>query len=340
MNNQLSIPAEWEPHDACWVIWPVRNDSWALGLEAAKYAYANVIHAIAAFEPVNVIVTSDNRLSAEARLSQDNTRLLEFKVNDSWARDTFPVFVRSQSQLGGIAFQFNAWGQKFFPYDLDAKLAASVNDHLSQEQPGYLPTLSDMVLEGGSIHSDGQGTLLTTSECLLNKNRNPCLSQLEIEKELRSTLGVEQILWLPWGLAHDDDTDGHVDNIACFIEPGHVLTQKAVSADSPNVRRYGENKNYLEHQGDKVQCISEIEEPDELIIAGRHMAPSYINYYLANGAVIMPKFGMDRQDSQAYDMLQSLFPQHQIIAVDALPIVSGGGDIHCIAMQQPANPTP
>ena len=338
MKNLLSKPAEWEAHEACWVIWPATSDIWALGLEAAEHAYTNVIHAITAFEPVNVIVTSDNRLSAEKRLSQDNIRLLEFNVNHSWARDTLPIFVRNQSQLGGVAFQFNAWGEKFFPYDLDAKLAASVNDHLNQEQPSYLPISSDMVLEGGSIHSDGQGILLTTAECLLNKSRNPNLSQLEIEKELRCTLGIEQILWLPWGLAHDDDTDGHVDNIACFIKPGHVLTQKAVSADSPNVRRYEENKNYLERQSDKVQCISEIEEPEELIIAGRYMAPSYINYYLAKGTVIMPKFGMERQDSQAYDILQSLFPLHQIIAVDALPIVSGGGGIHCITMSQPANP--
>jgi agmatine deiminase len=254
-------------------------------------------------------------------------------LDDSWMRDSGPSFIiDGRGGLAGVDWRFNAWGDKFLPYDRDALVAERLLERLSVRRYA-----APLVLEGGSIHVDGEGTLLTSEECLLHPNRNPELDRTAIEELLRRYLGVKAFVWLGQGL-DKDDTDGHVDNIACFVRPGVVM---AVTCDDPadpnhailqdNLARLGKTRDA---RGRALEII-ELPLPREpRYLDGQRLALSYVNFYIANGGIVMESFG-DANDAQAREIVSKAFSDRQVVQVPALDILAGGGGIHCITQQQP-----
>lgn len=243
------MPAEWEPHEQTWMVWPERPDNWRNGGKPAQAAFAAVAKAIARFEPVTVCASAGQYENARARLDDGNIRVVEISNDDAWVRDTGPTFViDDKGDVRGVDWGFNAWGGfeggLYFPWQRDDQVARKI---LEIERRARYRT-DDFVLEGGSIHVDGEGTLITTEECLLNHNRNPHLSQAEIERTLRDYLAVESIIWLPNGL-YNDETDGHVDNFCCYVRPGEVLLAWTDDQDDPNYLRCQAALRVLEERG-------------------------------------------------------------------------------------------
>jgi agmatine deiminase len=252
--------------------------------------------------------------------------IVELPLDDSWLRDCGPIYVRrADGRRRAVHFRFNGWGEKFSPWDRDAAVGGLIAERLGDEVRA-----ADIVLEGGSILSDGAGTLLTTEECLLNPNRNPGLGRDEIEAALRRELGVERIVWLGQGLVEDRDTDGHVDLIAALTRPGQVLLQ-AVPNGNPNFERLFENRTRLRGAG-----IDVVELPflPYVSVAGERVAASYLNLYLCNGAAIVPVTGANT-DEQALAIIASVFPGREVVAVPGAVLAYGGGGPHCITQQVP-----
>jgi agmatine deiminase len=331
-DDGFFMPAEWAPHERCWMAWPCRDSLWGEGLAAARAAYAAVAKAISAFEPVTMLANAEELEEAGAQCGPD-VSCQAMPLDDSWMRDSGPSFViDGKGGLAGVDWRFNAWGGKFQPYDQDALTAERLLAQLSL--PRYAAPL---VLEGGSIHVDGEGTLLTSEECLLHPNRNPDLTRVDIEELLRRYAGVESFVWLGEGL-DKDDTDGHVDNIACFVRPGVVM---AVTCDDPADRNHAIMKDNLARlakaRDAKGRALEVIELPlprEPRYLDGQRLALSYVNYYIANGGVVMPSFG-DANDAQAFEIVSRAFPGRKVVQVEAGAILVGGGGIHCITQQQP-----
>jgi agmatine deiminase len=325
------MPAEWAPHARCWMAWPCRAELWRGRLAAARAAYTTVARAIARFEPVTMVVRPGD--AAAARDALGNTiALLELPLNDSWMRDTGPTFlVNQKGALAGAAWQFNAWGGKYRDYAEDARLAARLLVHLG------LPCFeAPFVLEGGAIHVDGEGTALVTEQCLLNPNRNPALKRADVEAHLADWLGVKTVIWLGQGLV-DDETDGHVDNLACFVRPGVVLALAEDDYLEPNFAALSDNLARLRKAKDargRDLTVIPIHQPAARHADGKRLALSYINFYRANGGLIVPRFE-DARDVAAQQALAEAFPELKIATVPALDILRGGGGIHCITQQQP-----
>ncbi len=339
--SSFRVPAEWEQHTRTWVIWPCRDIIWEGQLELAQQSYEAVIRAVARYEPVCVIVKPTLLEEVTARFIDLDSKVSIFvkEVDDSWARDVMPFFTLNQNgTLSALNWQFNAWGEKFFPYSYDQEIAHHVIDSLKSSGELSTSFSVDMILEGGSVHFDGEGTLLTTKQCLLHKNRNPHFSQDEIESELKKQFSIEKVIWLEEGLSGDVDTDGHVDVIAAFVKPGTVITMSTEDAAHPNYSTYAKNKAVLEKaldaKGRRIEVI-EIPQPATQIWDGEPLPLSYINFYIANGAVIVPVFN-DVNDEHALSVFRRVFPAYDIVPVYALPLFRGGGGIHCITMQQPA----
>lgn len=295
-------------------------------LKEARTAYAAVAHAVAEFEKVTVVVNPEDEKEARQQLG-GNVELLPVAIDDAWMRDSGPTFlINQQGRVAGVDWLFNCWGYKYDPWHNDDAVAAAILQHLNT--PRYLAPL---VMEGGSLHTDGDGTLLTTSQCLLHPNRNPRLSQQDIEQLLRAYLGVEKIVWLA-GDARDDETDGHVDNVACFSAPGQVLLM--TDDDDPSLR---ENRRLLEKAHDaRGRSFDIIALPRPQVGEnGVDFLASYINFYFTNGGIVMPSFGV-KQDDRARAIIAELFPRRKVVQVPSTDIVRGGGGIHCITQQQPA----
>jgi agmatine deiminase len=321
------MPAEWAPHERTIVCWPARETMWREHFEAAKAEHAAVVNAIAAFEPVTLAV--DPAQEAEARAAvRGDVDVVAIPLDDSWARDSGPIFVCGDGSRAGVHFGFNAWGEKFAPYDRDAAFGARVLEHLGEERIDA----GDLVLEGGSIAVDGQGTLITTEQCLLHPSRNPQLSREQIEARLRETLGVERVVWLGLGLVEDADTDGHVDNICAWIEPGRVLLQTVADEADPNFAHCRENAERLAAAGIDVVELDvlprvEGEEPPTVV--------PYVNFYVADGALIVPVTGAET-DGAALELLGGLYPGREVVPVSGTTLALGGGGVHCITQQVPA----
>jgi agmatine deiminase len=312
--------------------WPCREEFWGERLDSAREAYAEVARAIAEFEPVTMIANPENVAEVSLRCGP-GIACLPMAHDDSWLRDNGPSFViDGHGAIAGVDWRFNAWGEKEHPYDRDAAVAEAILEHL-----GIAREAAPMVLEGGSIHVDGEGTLLTTEECLLNPNRNPDLGRDEIEALLRAYLGVRQVIWLGRGLG-EDKTDGHVDNLACFVQPGMVL---ALTSDDPEDGNHAALQDNLarlraatDAKGRELEVI-EVAQPARVVGEdGRRLGASYVNFYIANGGVIVPSFE-DGKDGAARDTIAACFPGREVRQVPALDIVHGGGGIHCITQQQP-----
>lgn len=362
------MPAEWEPHSQCWMGWPERPDNWRDDALHAQRVFAKVATAISKFEPVTVCASAAQWENARSQLPE-NIRVIEMSMNDSWFRDTGPTIVVNKSsassgaqapKVAGIDWNFNSWGGVddgcYRDWSLDLQVARKI---LSTERLPRFP--HSMVLEGGSIHVDGEGTCLTTEECLLNKNRNPHLTKGQIENELKAYLGVMKIIWLPRGLFGDDDTNGHIDNMCCFSKPGVVLLSWTDDKTDPQYERSVEALTILsdatDARGRKLQIIK-LHVPGPLYmteeeaaglnqdgeakprLAGTRLAASYVNFYIANGGIIAPQFGDKKWDGEAVRVLSQAFPKYEVVGIErAREIVLGGGNIHCITQQQPAIPT-
>jgi len=347
------MPAEFSPHSGTWMLWPQRPDNWRLGGKPAQKAFAAVAAAIAQFEPVTMGVNHSQYQNARQMLPPE-VRIIELSNNDSWMRDCGPTFLTDgRGGVRGIDWMFNAWGGLYnglyFPWDLDDAVAGKVLE--IERVPRYKAPL---VLEGGSIHVDGEGTCLTTAECLLSPGRNPDLTQDDIENHLKDYLNVEKVLWIPRGVYHDETT-GHVDNLACYLRPAEVALTWTDDRSDPQYERSAEAYDHLMSQTDArgwKLTVHKIHQPDPILItpdeaegvdvvdgtqpreAGVRMAASYINFYFCNGGAIVPTFG-DRHDATALETLQKLLPERRVVGVPAREILLGGGNIHCITQQQP-----
>jgi agmatine deiminase len=347
------MPAEFERHAGCWMLWPERTDNWRAGAKPAQAVFAAVAEAIAASEPVTVGVSAGQFQNARARLSS-NVRIVEMTSNDAWVRDCGPTFViDAKGRRRGIDWTFNAWGGLagglYFPWDRDDEVAQKV-----LEIEGAERYRTSFVLEGGAIHVDGQGSCLTTEECLLNPNRNPGLGRAEIEEVLRRHLGVSTVIWLGAGV-HLDETGGHIDELACFTGPGHVALTWTDDRDDPqypiSLDAYRRLRSARDARG-RALTIHKIHQPGPLFMtadeasgvdrrpgtrprqAGDRLPASYINFYIANRQVVMPLYDK-RRDRAAMRTLMRLFPGRKVVGVETREVLLGGGNIHCITQQVP-----
>ncbi|HEY4114980.1 MAG TPA: agmatine deiminase family protein [Rhizomicrobium sp.] len=335
-RDGFRMPAEWAAHLRTWMCWPCRMEAWGgpEGLLRAKQAYARVARAISSFEPVVMAVRPQDH--AEAKLAcAGRVEFFETPLDDSWSRDFGPTFlVGKGGARAGVQWRFNAWGNKYRPFDQDARFATRVLE--AQDLPVYQ---APFVCEGGAIHVDGEGTLITTEQCLLNSNRNPDLTRADVEQGLALYAGGRRVIWLGDGFS-DDETDGHIDNVACFVAPGRVLIGVPPKAH-PDYEPVMEAIRRLRDARDAEGRVFEaIELPQPATIRqdwrGRPLATSYINFYLPNGGVVMPAFD-DPNDEKARAVIADCFPGRDILQVDAMDIVEGGGGIHCITQQEPAS---
>jgi agmatine deiminase len=320
--TQALMPPAWGPHARTWMAWPCRREIWRDGVAPARRAYAEVARAIARFEPV--VMAACPRDAEEARaLCGASVEIWPVPLDDSWARDIAPVFVKKGAAVAGVDWDFNAWGGKYRPFAEDAGFAARL-----LERQGLRRIDGGMVLEGGAIATDGAGTLLTTEDCLLNPNRNPHMTRDEIEARLKEKLGVTRIVWLGQGLA-GDETDGHVDNIACFTPDGGVLLAMPKDKTDPSYEAMQENKATLHRAG-----LSITEVPLPRYREG--LTCSYINFAVVNDALVVPGF-RDPADLEALSIIGAKFPGRVPLQInDATPILVGGGGIHCITYEEPA----
>ncbi len=352
-QDGFRMPAEFEPQERIYMIWPQRTDNWRAGAKPAQEAYANVAEAISRFTPVTMLVNCDQYANARARLSE-NIRVLEMSSNDAWCRDCGPTFlVNDKGERRACDWSFNAWGGLvdglYFPWNMDDALAQKICE--LEDTDSY--RTDDFVLEGGSIHVDGEGTVLTTEMCLLSEGRNPHLSKEEIEEKLKEYLGCGKVLWLKDGI-DPDETNGHVDDVACFVRPGEVACIYTENESDPFYQVAQENYKALCKMTDakgrrlKVHKVctpakpvlmegaetidrvagSVLRENGELCIA------SYLNYLVTNRGVIVPQYD-DAHDELALAQLKEIFPEKEIVGVRTREVVFGGGNIHCITQQLP-----
>ncbi|MFT5483215.1 MAG: agmatine deiminase [Halieaceae bacterium] len=330
MTDQFYMPAEWDLHERCWMAWPCRKGMWADD-GAIQRNYAAVAHAIREFEPVTMVAPAHLMQNARDCLGVD-VDLLEMPIDDSWTRDSGPNFVvDGKGGIAGVTYGFNAWGEKYSPYDQDALMAQRI-----LEQASVRRIDSPLIAEGGSLCVDGEGTLLTTDTCFPHINRNPDWSQDDIEAELMRTLGVEKVIWLP-GDPEDDETDGHVDGIATFVRPGVVLVESSADPADPRRPYYEKLRACLEQstdaRGRQFELIN-LPEARDVDAMGDKFCRSYVNLYFANGGIIAPSYGI-ATDDEVRECLQDVFPDRQISMVNICQIAEGGGGIHCITQQQP-----
>ncbi|WP_034553214.1 agmatine deiminase [Carnobacterium funditum] len=348
------MPGEFEKHDGCWMIWPERPDNWRLGGKPAQKVFTEVAVAISQFEPVTMCVSNEQYENARNMLPEQ-IRVIEMSNNDSWMRDVGATFVINEKEVRGIDWAFNSWGGLvdglYFPWDKDDQIAGKMCD--IERLDCY--RLDDFILEGGSIHVDGEGTVIVTEECLLSEGRNSRLTKEEIEERLKENLNLEKIIWIPRGI-YNDETNGHVDNILHFVAPGKVVLAWTEDEEDPQYEicqeAYSILSQTVDAKGRKLEIIT-LDLPANVLITkeesegvdavngtlpreeGDRLAASYANFYIANGGVLVPQFN-DSNDKKAIETIQKAFPNYKITGIYAREILLGGGNIHCITQQQPS----
>jgi agmatine deiminase len=323
----MQMPAEFGRHERTVMCWPSRRDLYNQRLGDAKRAHATVAKTISGFEKVTMIANAAD-VDEAAELCGNTVDVAALPIDDSWFRDSGPTYVVDGNRREGTCWVFNGWGNKFLPYDNDAKVAAAW-----VKSQGDTVRHVDMVLEGGSINVDGAGTLVTTEQCLLHKNRNPHLTRERIAARLCSELGQERVVWLPHGLALDDDTDGHVDNVAAFCAPNVLVLQGCDDARELDHVRCAENRVAAERAELEIREIPVLPFTTS---EGRRMVVPYLNFYVVNGGVIVPVCG-HAADDDMMGLIAEWFPDRQIVGLDVGEILAyGGGGIHCITQQVPA----
>jgi agmatine deiminase len=325
------MPPEWARHERTLMAWPCRDELWRRQIDAAKAAYAATANAIAAFEPVTM-VCSDAGDAADARAALSAAcEVVELPIDDSWLRDSGPIFVLGRNGArAAVHFGFNAWGGRFPPWERDAAVG-----RLLAEALGDTVYAAPFVLEGGAIAVDGTGTLLTTEQCLLHPNRNPQLDREAIELGLQDHLGVDRIVWLGRGLAEDRDTDGHVDLVAAFTREGEVLLQSAPKGH-PDRAPMDDNRARLEDAG---LAVLEFPILPSVEVEGEPVVCSHLNFYVCNGALIVPLAGLGTDD-EALERIAHAYPGREAVGVPGAVLAFGGGGPHCITQQVPEGAAP
>jgi len=350
------MPPEWAPHLACYLAWPHNRDTWPGKFDVIPPIYADMVAKIARFEPVRLMVTDEKQIDEVRAMILEAARRTEkeapgpllpidifhLPTNDAWVRDHGPIFLNrlANAAPGGpnqiaLDWRFNSWGEKYGAFDLDDVVPQKLGARY-----GFEVIEPNIVLEGGSIDVNGIGSLLTTESCLLNPNRNPTLTRADIEDYLRTYLGVTNVLWLGDGIA-GDDTDGHIDDLARFVAPGTIVT--VVEADPadinyPILRDNLERLRAMRDQDGRPFKIETLPMPPAVIHDSTRLPASYANFYIANGAILMPTFDAPT-DAVASAMLQSLFPNRRVVGVPSTDLVWGLGSVHCLSQQHPAAPT-
>lgn len=337
----FSQPAEWSEHRAVWIAWPSHADLWEEALEPVRTAWLEMAAAVADVDPATGVARGErlevlvpdgaNEAEARARMTGLPARFHRIPFGDIWLRDTAPVFVTGEEGVAAVSFGFNGWGKKWIlPQDdlVSARVA------LAARMRGFS---FPWVLEGGSVDVEGAGTCLTTRQCLLNPNRNPGMSQDDVEAGLREALGCETVLWLGDGL-RNDHTDGHVDTLARFIAEGVVVCMRPSGGDDPNGEALrmieGDLRSFRDAAGRRLDVVTI---PSPGLVAGEDGAPmpaSYVNFFIGNRAVVVPTYGTGRDD-EALRALEPLFPGRRLAGVAARDLLSGGGAWHCITQQEP-----
>jgi len=338
-----SMPAEWAPHRATWLSWPHNLETWPTYLEKVREIWMQMICALAPYEQVCLLVNDAAMKSqvhtrlVQARADLAHVTLLEIPTIDVWMRDYGPTFVTRAGRDNPCAANnwiFNGWGGKYKSYELDERVAKEVTALLK------VPVFDHpVVLEGGSIEVNGSGTCLTTEQCLLNRNRNPHLRRGDIEDFLRETLGVSHIVWLGEGIV-GDDTDGHIDDIARFVDSTTVVCIFETNSSDENYRFLHENferlRSATNEKGEKLSVVA-LPCPAPVAYDGARLPASYANFYVANGVVLVPVFD-DPHDIKALGILQELFPGRRVVGLRCNEVVAGLGAIHCVTQQEPAAP--
>jgi agmatine deiminase len=331
MKPAFRKPAEFERHARTWMIWPHREDLYGARLAPMQQEYLPIVAAISQFEPVIVVAHPDHANNARQRLG-NLADVVAMPVDDFWARDCGPSFVSGlNGELAGVNWRFNAWGGKHQPWDDDDKLAARI---LARE--GAEVRTSWLTCEGGSLALDGEGTLIVTETSVLNPNRNPGVNKALAESELKAMLGAEKVVWLP-GDPMDKETDGHIDGMCAFVRPGVVLFETNPDPSDPHTRIVNENLACLRSQTDAKGRSFEVlplEEAVDADVTSDIFCRSYINFYIANGGVIAPGYGI-ASDAKAQAAIQAAFPGRKVVMVEVNAIAAGGGAIHCITQEQP-----
>ena len=324
----FSMPAEFDEHAATLMEWPSRRELWQDRLDEAKRDFAAVAHAVAAFEPLTMVCRPEDQTEVR-NLCGTDVEVLPAPLDDSWMRDNGPVFVRNRDdRVAVVDFAFNAWGERWHPYDSDDAIPSLVAKHL-----GMPLFRTPMVLEGGAYFTDGEGTLITTEQCLLHPNRNPSMSKDEIEQTLKDYLGVSTVLWLKYGHSTDvgpEATDGHVDGVAQYVAPGHILLLAPSDPGSDDYAFGKENLARVDGVADAAGRALTVTRLD----TGEDSTGMYCNFYVVNGGVIVPVLGGERDD-EALDLIGSLYPGREVVAVQGECIAFGGGGPHCITQQVP-----
>lgn len=350
------MPGEFEKHTGTILVWPVRPGSWTYGGKEAQKAFTEIANAISKSEMVYLICDEDHEAEVKG-VFRDNRNVVPMVIptNDAWARDIGPTFVKEEDKVLGTNWKFNAWGGDYDglykDFEDDDKFASSFCEKLGL---GVIDQ-HDFVLEGGSIHVDGEGTLITTEACLLSLGRNPQMSKEQIEKRLCDSLGVSKVIWLPNGIL-GDETNEHVDNFCCFTKPGEVVMAWTDDTSDPQhdvcVKAYEILTSEVDAMGRNLKVHKILmpskpvvitkkdldgfvfEEGEDIREEGEKLAASYANFYICNGAVLVPSFG-DENDRAACEVLSELFPEREIVPIMARDIIVGGGNIHCITQQIP-----
>ena len=330
----LRMPGEFAPHERTVMCWPTREEIYPGALlDEARAAHAELALAIARYEPVTMIACPD-QADAAARRCGDEIEVVPLPIDDSWFRDSGPIYVTGGGKRVAIDFAFNAWGEKFEPWTHDAAVARAWAEHA-----GHTYHSVPLVFEGGSISTDGEGSFVTTTQCLMHPNRNPSLTQREIEATLAQELGAEAVLWLPYGLALDDDTDGHVDNVACFAAPGVVVVQGCHDVTEDDHVRMDVNRRIADGWVDASGRPVEVVEVPVLPFAerdGQRLVVPYLNYYVGNGFVVVPVCGHEA-DADMLAIIADQYPDRETFGLPVGEILAiGGGGIHCVTQQVPA----
>ena len=335
----FSFPAEFAPQRAMWLSWPHKEASWPGKIETIYKPYSQFIKLVAEDQEVCINVADENmkafamRYIQEAGANLNNVKFYLHPTNDAWCRDHGPAFLvnRAEKKKAIVDWGYNAWGGKYPPFDLDDVIPTFIGEKLGL--PVFHPGI---VMEGGSVEFNGKGTLLTTTACLLNKNRNPHLSQKEIEKYLIEYYGVENILWLGDGIV-GDDTDGHIDDLTRFVNGNTVVTVVEHNKSDENYAPLKENLELLHElrlEDGKQMNIIELPMPSAKYYEDQRLPASYANFYIANHAVIVPTF-QDKNDDKALEILTSCFPERKVVGVNSLDLIWGLGSFHCLSQQEP-----
>jgi agmatine deiminase len=314
--------------------WPKRVELWREYLDAAREDTVRVAQAIAGCEPVTLLADPEDVTDARMRCGP-SVNVVPMPIDDSWLRDSGPTVVRdSAGRRAAAVFTFNAWGGKYQPHDQDATLGERL-----AALAGIPAYRSELVVEGGGFLSDGEGTLITAETCVLNPNRNPGWTKAEAAAELRAMLGVKKVIWLP-GDVTDTETDGHVDGFIAYVKPATLLCEVVADPEDPRYAIMAENRRVLETETDargrRFDLLPIVEAPRSAVPRGQEgYCRSYVNFYIANGAVIVPAYGI-AEDASAVDMVKRAYPDRRVVPVALSDLFRGGGGVHCITQQEPA----